>query len=309
MNQRDSFYVAFKEQTSLYEDKLKKKQQELELIKSEWNIISPKDQGVKILTDMQIVRTKIQDQIAKVKQLEAERMQLDVLAKKTPQRYKMQENFELNPSSVLIKEELTRLKLKLSGNPGLYSKNSKNAKLLNSRIKTLEQLFEKEEKKISSAVSFQPNPFAEKVNEKIKFINVDIDGLKASIKQDNKYLVELNNEIDKLNKGTLLLSTKELEYSVIEKRFLLSAARLEQVKIDKQLDKNNISNVSVLSPATLASEPIAPKKGLLFIVGVIAALIISCGIAIFREWMIEPINDENDLNTIPDVKFLGYFSV
>jgi len=272
VNQSENIYQAFKEQTEFYEEQLKLKQNEMEVIKQKWNIISAKEQRVKIMGDMQVVRMKIEEQLSQVKKLTAETDELLVLEKITPQRYKLQEDFSLNPSASLIKEELVRLRLKRSKNSKLYSKNSKSAKLINQQIEKLEKLHASEKSMVSSAVSYQPNPLSENINKRIKFIEVDIKGLMASITQDNKYLKELESDIDTLNKGSIVLSSKLLEYSIIEKKYLSSASRFEQIKIDNKFDRNKVSNVSTLSPATLEVKPVKPKKLLLFVIGLINQL-------------------------------------
>src|SRR5439155_6681219 len=78
------------------------------------------------------------------------------------------------------------------------------------------------------------------------------DSLRAQLDQQRA-------EFKALNENTLRIARLEREFGLQESHYRKYAENLEQAQIDRALEVERISNISVVQPATLEIEPVQPR--------------------------------------------------
>ena len=309
INKRENMLTVFDEQTRAYKLELKEKESEIETIKKKWGLSIPSLQIQGLVENIQSFKmTKDMHYTQKLKlQKEQEilKKELDLLPKKQVQA----ELVGQSPSSLLIKEELAGLKLKLAKSNKFYKADSQVINVLKERISDLKSLLKKDKQQVTSGLTYQPNPLAEEILQKISHAKVELNGIEASINSLNENISRLKSEISELQQGETILTMLQREYSILEQKFLTNASRAESVKVEHALDDNNVANIKVLSSANYPVEPVAPRKLLLMLIACVLGLFASIGLAMLRHWLLDKVYDADDFNNKDDFVFLGELSI
>src|SRR5262249_9114031 len=85
------------------------------------------------------------------------------------------------------------------------------------------------------------------------------------------------------NENSLRLARLEREFSLQESHYRRYAENLEQAQIDRALEAERISNISLMQPATYEMEPVRPRLLVNFGVGLLVAVFGSLGLALLAE--------------------------
>src|SRR5207302_8448582 len=102
------------------------------------------------------------------------------------------------------------------------------------------------------------------------------DSLQAQLEQQRA-------ELKPFNENALRITRLERELGVQESHYRRYAENLEQAHIDRALEVERISNISVVQPATYEIEPVQPRLLLNFGVGAVLAVLGSLGLALQAE--------------------------
>ena len=104
------------------------------------------------------------------------------------------------------------------------------------------------------------------------------DGLRAKREALQQHLADLDEEIVELNKNELELTKLSWEASLAENVYLQNAQNRDKAKLIDALDREGLSEISVVQPASLQLKKSTPKRGLLLV----AAAMLACGIAVLQ---------------------------
>ncbi len=128
------------------------------------------------------------------------------------------------------------------------------------------------------AMDRQIEEIKKKYNQQIKGLvqgaQLDLDGLR-------KYARTLQDNIQKLQKQSVLLSQQQIELDRLlrevrqnEKLYLLYRDKMEEARIEEEQDANRVSNVTVTTWAEPPAIPVFPKKTLMVLLSVIIGSIV-----------------------------------
>jgi uncharacterized protein involved in exopolysaccharide biosynthesis len=304
--QTNNIEAAFRGQRDTYKEQLLSKRNEIIAIMNRWKITSVEEQRAELIKNVHKAKYAMSEKESLKQELITKRPIILEQIEQEPLIRKESEVFN-NASEEAIREELANLRIKQINTQNRYSPNSKILTIIKEEIDEMEQLLNKEREQQSTSVTFQPNPRAENLRNQIKEIDSKVAGLSAAILQDLENVNAFEDEIRLLDEGSNLLTLADLEYSVLETKYLSSASRLEQAKIALALDAAQIANISTIAVPNLPAVPAAPKRLLLMVVGTIVALIASIGLALLREWLSDIVHEERDITSLDGVNYLGLF--
>lgn len=117
-------------------------------------------------------------------------------------------------------------------------------------------------------------------------------------------------ELAALGEATATLASAERELEQLRASYAKFAASAEQARIDRQLEAERISNVSVVQPAQLPLEPVAPKLSLCIAIGVLLGLFGAFAVATTAEVLDDSVRRPEDgasatgLTTVASVPLL-----
>lgn len=158
-----------------------------------------------------------------------------------------------------------------------FQKSSPKYEALNRQVAELKQAYNKQIKEL-----LQGNA-------------LDLNGL-------NTYAQVLGKRIDSIEKRSLLLSEKQVEFDRLvrevkqqEKNYLLYLNKTEEARIEEQQDTSRVSNVSVTDWAKVPSVPIFPKKFLMTILSLVIGSFLAIAGAFTAYYMDHTVKTPEDI--------------
>lgn len=106
-------------------------------------------------------------------------------------------------------------------------------------------------------------------------------GLEAKRDALKKHLSELDEKIIELNKNELELTKLTWEATLAENLYLQNAQNRDKAKLLDALDREGLSEISLLQPASLQLKKSSPKRALLLV----AAAMFACGLGVLQAVM------------------------
>jgi len=246
------FYAA---QAQLFAQSLKQAERDLENFKKEWAIIdisTQNDANIELLRmlreNLALVQANISDRQTKVG------VQKRNLAR-TGEVGAITKDMQSGILEELIRE-MGPLLVDRERIAALYQKSSLKYQTLNRQVQELQKGYHKQTKELLQGSA------------------LDLNGL-------NSYAAVLKKHIGEIERKSLLLSEKQVEYERLsrelkqqEKNYLLYLDKTEEARIEEQQDTSRAANVIVSSWGKVPSVPVFPKKLLMsFLSLVIGSLV------------------------------------
>ena len=246
------FYAV---QAQLFAQSLKQAEGDLENFKKEWAIIdisTQNDANIELLRmlreNLALVQANISDRQTKVG------VQKRNLAK-TGEVGAITKDMQSGILEEIIRE-MGPLLIDRERIAALYQKSSLKYQSLNRQVQELQKVYKQQTKELLQGSA------------------LDLNGL-------NSYATVLRKHIGEIERKSLLLSEKQVEYERLtrelkqqEKNYLLYLDKTEEARIEEQQDSSRASNVIVSSWGKVPSVPVFPKKLLMgFLSLVIGSLV------------------------------------
>jgi uncharacterized protein involved in exopolysaccharide biosynthesis len=103
--------------------------------------------------------------------------------------------------------------------------------------------------------------------------------LKAKSAALTAQLAEQRVELKTLNENGLKVARLERDVALLDSHYRRDAENLEQAQIDRALEAERISNISIVQPATVDAEPVKPRLPVNLAAGLLLALAAAAGAA------------------------------
>ena len=181
-------------------------------------------------------------------------------------------------------------------------------KTIASLILNLKELVNK--KKLLLINFTEEYPEVKKYNLQIKDATKSIKlVINNNIKQLMKRKSEFKKLIKKYNNNLNLIPTQETKLATLTRPLNINQNIYEFLLKKKAetsiLKSSTISSSKVIDKARVADKPIKPKRKLIVIVGLILGLIVGISIAFFREFLINTIQSEKDVESLTSIPIYG----
>jgi hypothetical protein len=109
-------------------------------------------------------------------------------------------------------------------------------------------------------------------------------------------LAKAGEELKALNETEILMSQLQREQEILESNYRKYSGSLEQSRIDRELETEKISNISVLQTASCSTKPVRPRKALNLLLGTIIGFFSGLAWAFFTENMDHTFKKPEDVN-------------
>lgn len=299
--------ALFDSQTNWYHDQFEKTQSKISQIRRKWNISSVDQQRAELITrlgDLQSKSDKDQIELARV---QTERDATTEALKSIPDRIVTSETVDPNPVALKLKETLVDKRLERLDVGARYTDTLPAVTTVDDAINEVSDMLGAENPTQQGAVTSAPHPFRLRFLQNLEEYNIQQAGLAASSVARRNQILAIRKELRNLDEGADLLKVALLERSVAQDKYLSSASRREQARVDQTLDSSGVADVSVLSPPSTLSEPVSPKKMLIMAVGAFAGLMLGLALALVQSWIDDAIYSAKDLKGASLPPYLGEF--
>jgi uncharacterized protein involved in exopolysaccharide biosynthesis len=90
---------------------------------------------------------------------------------------------------------------------------------------------------------------------------------------------QIQHELEVANSQDVQLVSLQRDVDLTEARFRESSQKLEQARTNDELDADNISNLTIVQPASYVTRPLGPRKAYVLALGMFVGLLGAIGIA------------------------------
>jgi capsular exopolysaccharide synthesis family protein len=267
------FYAA---QAQLFAQSLKQAEDDLESFKKKWAIIeisAQNDANIELLRMLRenqaLVQANISDRQTKI------RVQQRNLAR-TGEVGVITKDMQSGILEELVRE-MGPLLVDRERIAALYQKSSLKYQSLNRQVEELKKGYNKQTKELLQGSA------------------LDVNGL-------NSYAAVLGKHISEIEKNSLLLSEKQVEYERLlrelkqqEKNYLLYLNKTEEARIEEQQDSARVSNVIVSSWGQVPSVPVFPKKLLMCFLSLVIGSLVGIAGAFTAYYMDHTVKTPEDI--------------
>jgi len=281
----------------------------LEAVKHEWkqtrNLSSAQDQRLLLLRQIRDVIAEhdgtLREASAVERQLEATRQ----LLAQTPEQLRSSHQETPDPSAEALKQRLTILESERAHLLTKYDASAAQVQVVEEEIGRVKNLVRMANATAVASVTYQVNPLYQELERKLQDNNIALQGLHSRANLQEKQLAGLQAEIRDIDAADSRLQSMERESKIAEAEYMALVERKQQADIDTQLDRNRISNVSILTPPTSGFEPVYPRKLLLMGLAIAIGLVLGVGLSLLLNYMDEHIHDSESAEAILQTPCLG----
>lgn len=297
----------FDKQLEEYRKRLLDLQGEREKVRTKWSLSSTSEQRSLLLRQLNEASGQIAANNAETDSLSRQLSLMASRVENLPERVTSTQVQTQNPSIQSIKDRITSLELEHAKLSSRYLPEAEPVKKVESEIVELQALLQGEKPTLLGSVSSEVNPLRQNFSEGIEQSNIKVGGLQAKNRGLQSTSDQINKRLHALNAGEDQLEAIERDYKIAQDNYFNYAKRGEEGRVSEELDLARVSNVSILSPASVSPEPVYPRKLLIMGVAMGLGLVLGIALAMLLEYMDDTIKKPQDITEVGNLRVLGTF--
>ncbi len=284
INRTEGSLDFFEAQTSNLGDQLLQAQTDLEREKNEHNILSVEGKREVLQNELRDVELDLLRTDRELVFARAKMRDLQAAAKSMEQTMVTEavDGFP-NEARDRMREQLYRLEIKERDLRQTYVDTNPMVTTIEAQRKELETILNQEpEKRVQEKNAINPNWQAIALD--MKRQEVETNAIAAQKTKLSEQLASLNKDLRLLNRREVEFATLQRKVDLAESNFRSHADRLEQARIDAALGNKQISNISVVEPASIVMKAAFPKKRITMMAGILVGLCAAIATALLFEY-------------------------
>lgn len=298
---------VFAAETSADREKLEALQKTMRELKSRWNLAAVDQQRSGLVGRLESLEQERHLKSSELAKLKIEQQITEQQLKEMPATRVASKVVETNPALTQIREHLVNLRVKRANMLNLYKEDSSTLALVDQEISELDSLQATQEKTTTRDTIYVPFEGRDVSERGLRDTARVMAGLTVEITQVEQARTEARAELERLNEGDSMLTLMQLDWDVLQQKFLTNSARREEARTSEALSSRGIANIAIMSESTVGAEPVTPRKILIMSIGSVASLLLGIGVALLREWGRDIIYSARDLANLPEVRLLGEY--
>ncbi len=286
VNQTDGSYDFFKTQAEKLSKELDDSSDRLKSLKNELGLATI--DGKRKMLEQQIADLE-SAKISTIRELSTAAARIESLKSKMDNLSRMTTLSEISGYANTARDNMRNELYKLQANEenllAQYTAKHPFVKAARQQVERLKEILA-EQSEERTQVETGANPTYQKLEADYLAEQALFDALTAQ----NATLVaqhqEVLGELKRLNSYELDILQLEREVAQAETSYHNYLERLEQARMHDELEGSRISNVQIVQDATYVSKPVAPKKGLILALAMIAAAGASLGFCLLKDSLV-----------------------
>jgi succinoglycan biosynthesis transport protein ExoP len=234
-------------------------------------------------------------------QLDQERRLLQA----TPSNVKTTEVETTNSPVQVFRNELAGLEVERSKQLSKYEASSEPVKLLDEQIVRLKQLIGNETPRQISSSTTELNPLAKSLELRLQEDSVRLEGLQGRALAQANQQKALSGQLNALEDADGKLADLERERQIAEDAYFALVKRRHEAEISGELDRDRLSNVSLLSFPTSSIEPVYPRRQLVMGISLVLGLVLGIALSLVYEMLSGKVRSPGELAELTALPFLG----
>jgi uncharacterized protein involved in exopolysaccharide biosynthesis len=305
VNRADGAYDFLAAETTRLHDALLRSEQALVTLKNKTRLTSPSDQQRLLLERI----ARLEDDLLQtrtttaVSEARVQRMK-ELLAGLSPTEVAQRTSGVTNQGTDEMRAQLYALKLKEVAAAAKYTEEHPLLKEARAQSAAAQQALDREEK-TRTEITTAPGRGYEQVQLARLAEEPTLTSSQAQAAKIEAQLAEAHRDLGLLNENQLQIAALQREVELNEANYRKYAVNTEQARIDRELEKQRISNIRVVQPATLEARPISPRVTLNLLFGLLAGGLGALGLALVAEYLDHSFKTPEDVESQLELPILA----
>ena len=297
-------YEFFQEQTQLLEQGWKAAANKLREAKNQWNIVTI--DGKRKLLEGQIsdIEGKLLATSGDLATAEAKIESLAGVIGSLPVQIPTLTVDSPNSAADGMRQELYKVESREQELATKFSDKHPQVLAIRSTIAELKQILAQQDQ-VRSSETKGVNPSRQSLELALLNERSSADSLRGRAVRLKQQQTQLATELKDLNSRDMQLGELQRNVDLEEARYRTYADKLEQARINDQLDKERISNITLVQPASFVAKPSGPRKIYVLGLGFAVALLGSVGVALLAAMFDPALKRLADIEQILRLPVLG----
>ncbi len=272
------------QQLSAYAQRLKESQNELEAFKQKYQVFSLEEQRTLLLKQRTELDTSFKTSQNQIKEFQNKllslKTQMRAVSKDVPlytetERYKIIDDAKAQLLSLQLKEQELLHK---------YNENTSLVINVRKEIKIVQDFIKKQEEDLKGKVRTGQNIVYQDVEREMIKTQAELSSQEAKSATLRKQIAQLDQEMQTFDLREKDLLNLKRELAANEKNYKTYLEKVEEALISDNLNRQKMTNISVIQAAAVPQKPIKPKKALNVALGIILGAVSGLGLAFFSEY-------------------------
>ena len=304
MNRTRGTNEFFAEHTKRLGDELKRLESELGELKTTTGLASVDEQRTQIVTRIGRLEDELLTTDTARTESEAEVSALRENLARLPKEQITETRTGLgNGGTDLIRDKFFALQVQEKEASTLYTANHPKLQMIREELSEAEQILAQQEP-TRTEVNTTPDATYEQTRLALNLAEPQLAALNAKTELLKSQLTDVRGTLKMLNTNEIRIAQLTREIELHEADYRKYATNLEQARIDHAMEAEQMSNISIVQPASLEPQAIRPRKALNLALGLIVGVCGAFGVALLSEYIDHSIRTPKEVVLKPDVPTL-----
>ena len=287
VHQTPGSHPFFLQQANQLRSKLALSEDELRNLRDESGISSIEEQQQVIFSRIAELEGQTGAAEAELAACQAKVLALQKTLSNIPELLVTQETTGFSDHAVdLMRAKLYELQLKEHDLLSKFAEESQQVQMIRKEVAEAQMLLDKEIAKIGRVeVSKGVNIAYTQTQSALFAERAALSSVQAKIVNLKEQLANAKEGLKALNEADLKITSLRREISMQQANYQRYSENLEQARIDHALERDKISNISIVQPATLPTLPVTQRRSLKLALGLLVGILGAIGLAFFFEYI------------------------
>jgi uncharacterized protein involved in exopolysaccharide biosynthesis len=305
LNRTSGAHEFLAEQTSTLRQRLARAEEELRQWKDKTGLTDPAAQRDLMVKRIARVEEEMAQKSASIAALQTRvRRTREILDKLPSTEVANEKSGVSNQGSDLMRQQFYNLQVQEQAAAAKYTEQHPTLRELREQTAAAHRLFEEEQRTRNETTTAPGRRY-----EQAQLTLLSDEPLLASYESEastlRDQLARLNRELKTFNENDLRMAALQREVDLSAASYRRYAESMEQARIDEALQRERISNISVVQPATLEIKPVKPRVAWNLLLGFIAGLAGGVGVALATEYSDHTMRTSEDVEQKMDAPVLA----
>ena len=157
-------------------------------------------------------------------------------------------------------------------------------------------------------IAVDVNKTIEKLSDDLRKAQFDLIGHQAQEEARAELVSKVKRQLRQVEQNSPTYDALKKRYELTQNNYLLYLKKQEEARISEALDREKVSNVTIVDPATVPLSPIRPNRRLNIVLGFLLAVMLALGVPFGLTYFDNRIRTDSDIERKLDVPVIGSFS-
>lgn len=304
VHQTAGSYEFFLDKEKEYENQWKQAATELRQTKDRLGIVSIEGKRQQLQSQIQDIETKLLTNRSDLTTSEARIASLQATLAKLPERVITQTQESANAAADGMRQTLFNLESREKELASKYTDEHVELQRIREQVQSLKNIVANQ-KPLREQDTQAVNPQRQALELTLLQEQAQVDAMRGRQVALQSQQQQLQNELRKLNGEEIKIAELQRAVDLAEARYREYAAKLEQARINRSLDEERISSLSVVQPASYVAKSLGPRRLYVLVLGFFVAAGGGIGVALVLSYLNPVLRSADELELVCETPVFG----